>query len=110
MKNQRTLFWGVLVSYWTLIVILGFISVGVGMAVGDCVKCTPMPPPHILYSADYVISLLGFPLVPLGGVIANITSINEGGRTFGGIVLYALNGWLLAYLASIGIAKIWRRA
>jgi hypothetical protein len=108
MKNQKVLFWVILVCFWTLTVILGLISAGVGMAVGDCVKCAPMPRPQTLYTADHIISLLSFPLVPLGRVIANISSMNEGGRNVGGLVLYVLNGWLLAYLASSAVAKIWR--
>jgi hypothetical protein len=109
MKNQKALCWAIFVSFLIATLVLCFMSVGMGMAASDCVQCAPIPRPHILYTADNLITLLGFPLVPLGRFIANVTSMTEGGRTVGGISLYVLNGWLFAYWASNGFLKVWRK-
>jgi hypothetical protein len=110
MKNQKTLCWVIFVCHLIVSLILCFMSVGIGMAAGDCAQCTPTPRPQTLDSINNFIRPLGLPLVPLGRFIANMMSMTEGGHVAIGISMYVVNGWLLAYWTSVGILKAWQKA
>jgi hypothetical protein len=109
MRHQKTLCWAIFACHLLFSLILCFTSVGIGMANGDCVQCTPAPRPQILDNIDNLIWLLGIPLVPIGRFLANLMSTPPGGHVAIGISMYVLNGWLLAYWTSAGILKGWQK-
>jgi hypothetical protein len=106
MKNQRLLHWVIFVSDLIVSVALCFVSVGVGIATGDCARCGTMPPPPLLADIDMAIWVLGFPFVPLGKMLAKSIATPGSLNFVVGVILYVANGWVLAHWLSVGIAGV----
>ena len=75
------------------------------MALGDSVGAQRAAWPQILDDIDGLITLLGYPLVPIGKIIAHYAAMAEAMHVIIGITLYVANGWLIAYWMSVGILK-----
>jgi hypothetical protein len=110
MRYRSALCWGIFVCHLLLSVALCLASVGVGMAWGDSVGPHPLPRPELLDDIDRLITLLGFPLVPIGQLLARYLSVAEAPHVFLGITTYVANAWLLAYWMSAAVLWTFQKA
>ena len=105
MKYRTPLCWGIFVFHLLFSLALCWLIVGIGMASSDSVGAQSAARPQVLDNVDGLITLLGFPLIPIGKIVAHYAAMPEALNVIIGITLYVANGWVLAYWMSLGVIK-----